>query len=115
VKKRAAEYGQQPVIVLSDHFHGLPHDALLLYLRGVPNLHYYVDGHIPWGGNGLLEAWRPHQVPLLIITADGRNDPVPFERNLPQAKPIGVFWKPGGLYAFRVYEIEVEKLGEVMP
>ncbi len=105
-QQRADELGGE-VILLSDHFQGLPYDGISLYLKGHPRIHYYVDGHIPWGGQGIVEAWRPHHVPVLIIGAEGRNDLQAFERNVPEAKKIGVFPKPEGKFSFRVYEMDL--------
>ena len=105
VRERAAQLGGE-VIVISDHFHGLPYDGLSLYLEGVPGIHFYVDGHIPWGGKGIVEAWRPHHVPVLIMGADGRDDLEAFELQVPEARRIGLFQKPGGEFSFRVYEME---------
>lgn len=94
------------VFVISDHFQGLPRDGLSLYLRGLPGVRHYVDGHIPWGGKGLVEAWSPHQVPLIVVRNDGRYKQDEFEKLVPEAKLLGVFWKPTGRDSFRVYEIE---------
>ena len=114
VRERATQLNQD-VIVLSDHYHGLPYDGLSLYLRGIPKVHFYVDGHLLSGGTGILEAWRPHQVPLLIVGNDGRDNLKDFERNVPEAKRIGIFWKPGGHYSFRVYEIGLASLQGIGP
>ncbi len=105
VRKRISERGGE-VIVLSDHFHGLPRDGLAIYLSGIPRAHLYVDGHIPWGGKGIVEAWQTHQVPVIVVGAEGRNNLEDFERQVPEAKRIGLFWKPGGQFSFRVYEID---------
>jgi hypothetical protein len=110
VLRRAAEYNQL-VFVLSDHFAGLPRDGLVLYLKGVPNVRHYVDGHIPWSGVGLVDAWRSHNVSILVVRNDGRYPDDSFESQVPEAKLIGLFWKPDGKKSFRVYEMDLRVPG----
>ncbi len=108
--QRAKELGGV-VFVLSDNFQGFPDDGLALYIRNMPNVRHYVDGRIMWGGKGLADAWRSHNVPLLIVRDDGRFNPDNFdknlEKNLPEAKRLAVFWKPGRESSFRVYEMDL--------
>ncbi len=106
VRHRVAEH-DGAVIVLSDHYRGLPYDGIAIYLKDLPGVHHYVDGHLIWNARGILDAWRSHNVPLLLIGNDGRDDLESFEREVPEAERLGVFWKPGGKYSFRVYEIDL--------
>ncbi len=114
VKQRTAELtqdGRQPVILLTDNFHGLPLDGVKVYMRGAPQVFHYIDNHLYRDAEGFLAAWRPHRVPIVVFGNLGTDDLESFERFVPQAKRIGYFPKPGGRYSFRVYEIAVSDLG----
>ena len=104
--QRAKELGGV-VFVLSDNFQGFPDDGLALYIRNMPLVRHYVDGRIMWGGKDLANAWRSHDVPLLIVRDDGRFHPEKFEENIPEAKRLAIFWKPGKETSFRVYEMDL--------
>ncbi len=104
--RRAAEYDSE-VFVLSDHFQGLPHDGLALYVRHVPRVRHYVDGRIAWGAADLADAWRSHRVPILIVRNYGRFGEDSFEKAVPEAKLIGVFPKRESGRSFRVYEMDL--------
>ena len=101
----AARY-EGEVFVLSDHYQGLSHDGLALYIKGNPKVQHFVDGRIAWGEPGIAEAWRSHNVPLIIFRNDGRFKPESFEERVPEARLLGTFWKPGGRNSYRVYELD---------
>lgn len=109
IKERAAEYGGD-VIVLTDNYRAQPRDIAVLYLGDNPRIHPYVDGHLPWGGKGIIEAWWSHQVPVFVLGLDGLDEVNDFEGNVPEAQRIGYFPKPGGKTSFRVYLIDFPKI-----
>jgi hypothetical protein len=114
VQQRTAELtrnGQQPVILLTDNFHGLPMDGVKIYMRGAPNVFHYIDNHLYRDPEGFLAAWRSHNVPIVVFGNVGTDNLDAFERSVPQAKRIGFFPKPGGRFSFRVYELAVSDLG----
>lgn len=111
-KERALAYTRegQPVIVLSDYPRGLPYDGIRVYMRNMPGVFHYVDGHLARDAGGFLAAWSPHGVPVIVIGNQGRADLESFEREVPQAKRLAVFPKPGGRSSYRVYEVSVADL-----
>ena len=111
-KERALAHTRegQPVIVLSDYPRGLPYDGISVYMRHMPGVFHYVDGHLARDAGGFLAAWSPHRVPVIIIGNQGRADLESFEREVPQAKRLAVFPKPGGRSSYRVYEVSVADL-----
>lgn len=112
VKQRAVELTRngQPVIVLSDDMRGTPYAALKVYMKGMPDVHHYVDMHLSRDAEGFMAAWKWHRVPILIVGNQGYDDLEAFERGVPQAKRIGFFPKPEGKSSFRVYEVAKEDL-----
>ena len=112
VKERAAELtkGGQPVIVLGDDPRGTPYAGLKIYMRGMKDVHYYVDMHLARDPEGFMAAWKSHRVPILIVGNDGYDHLDDFERGVPQARRMGFFPKPYGLSSFRVYEVSVADL-----
>lgn len=111
VIERLAQY-EGNVIVLSESYPGLPNDGLAVYLKGMPGVYHYVDRHVMEGGTGIVGAWRSHNVPLLIVSHDASCDLDAFERAVPEAKRLGIFRNPYAQHAFRVYEIDLPRLGE---
>ncbi len=109
IKERATQYGGE-MILLTDFSRTQPRDIAVLYLSDNPRLHHYIDGHIRYGGQGIIEAWWPHQVPVFVLALEGLDDVDAFERNVPQAQRIGYFPKPDGKSSFRVYLIDFPKI-----
>jgi hypothetical protein len=109
IKERAAQYDGE-MILLTDYSRAQTRDGAVLYLSDNPRLHHYIDGHIPWGGKGIIEAWWPHQVPVFILGLEGLDEVDAFERNVPEAQRIGFFPKPDGKSSFRVYLIDFPKI-----
>ncbi len=103
-----AEGYDRDVFILSDHFQGLPFDGLALYIRRLPKIRHYVDARIAWGEDGIADTWRSHGVPLILVRNDGRGNTEAFEPRVPDAKLLGVFWKPGERKSFRVYEMDMQ-------
>lgn len=112
VRQRAIELTRdgQPIIVLSSDNRGTPYAALKVYMRDIPNVHHYVDSHLARDAEGFMMAWKSHRVPIILVGNQGYDDLESFEREVPQAKRIGFFPKPGGHSSFRVYEVAKEDL-----
>jgi hypothetical protein len=112
LKQRAIELtaNGQPVIVLSNYYWGDVYGGLKMYLRGIPNVVFYVDSHMTWNPEDFIATWKPHRVPILLLGNDGIDRLDEFERVVPQAKRLGFFPKPTGQSSFRVYEVGIADL-----